>query len=150
MLWALKWALDVVFSRHAKSIKSKNFEHYVWPGLEKSAAIRPFATKKSRLASEKILLLDSLATESYRLADRLATWTFFQSLGEQHRRRCGPNLIAKCVAVFVDRRCKALGRLGPCWSRLRVDFCHVVGIRELEACTTNRTVNLPDAITQGL
>ena len=43
------------------------------PGLEKSAAIRPFATKKSRLASEKILLADSLATESCRLADRLAT-----------------------------------------------------------------------------
>ena len=42
-------------------------------GLEKSAAIRPFATKKSRLAIEKILLVDSLATESCRLADRLAT-----------------------------------------------------------------------------
>ena len=30
MLWALKWALNVVFLRHAKSIKSKIFEHYVW------------------------------------------------------------------------------------------------------------------------
>ena len=47
-----------------------------YPGLEKSAAIRPFATKKSRLASEKILLADSLATESCRLADRLATKLF--------------------------------------------------------------------------
>ena len=47
-------------------------------GLEKSAAIRPFATKKSRLASEKILLADSLATESCRLADRLATKLFFK------------------------------------------------------------------------
>ena len=45
-------------------------------GLEKSAAIRPFATKKSRLASEKILLADSLAIESCRLADRLATKLF--------------------------------------------------------------------------
>ena len=43
------------------------------PGLEKSAAIRPFATKKSRLASKKILLVDSLATESCGLADRLVT-----------------------------------------------------------------------------
>ena len=30
MLRALKWALNVVFPRHAKSIKSKIFEHYVW------------------------------------------------------------------------------------------------------------------------
>ena len=48
-------------------------------GLEKSAAIRPFATKKSRLASEKILLADSLATESCRSADRLATKLFFKA-----------------------------------------------------------------------
>ena len=48
-------------------------------GLEKSAAIRPFATKKSRLASEKILLADSLATESCRLADRLLTKLFFKA-----------------------------------------------------------------------
>ena len=58
-------------------------------GLEKSAAIRPFATKKSRLASEKILLADSLATESCRLANRLATKLF----GGQ--RRCGPSLVAQ-------------------------------------------------------
>ena len=45
-------------------------------GLEKSAAIRPFATKKSRLASERTLLVDSLATESCCLADRLATKLF--------------------------------------------------------------------------
>ena len=48
-------------------------------GLEKSAVIRPFATKKSRLASEKILLADSLATESCRSADRLATKLFFKA-----------------------------------------------------------------------
>ena len=48
-------------------------------GLEKSAAIRPFATKKARLASEIILLADSLATESCRLADRLATKVFFKA-----------------------------------------------------------------------
>ena len=47
--------------------------------LEKSAAIRQFATKKSRLASEKILLADSLASESCRLADRLATKLFFKA-----------------------------------------------------------------------
>ena len=58
-------------------------------GLEKSAVIRPFATKKSRLASEKILLADSFATESCRLANRLATKLF----GEQ--RRCGPSVIAQ-------------------------------------------------------
>ena len=45
-------------------------------GIEKSAAIRPFATEKSRLASEKILLADSLATESCRSVDRLATKLF--------------------------------------------------------------------------
>ena len=60
-------------------------------GLQKSAAIRPFATKKSRLASEKILLVDSLATESCRFADRLATKLFFQS--GQHQ--CGPNVVAQ-------------------------------------------------------
>ena len=48
-------------------------------GLEKSAAIRPFATKKSRLASEKILLADSLATESCRSADMLAAKLFFKA-----------------------------------------------------------------------
>ena len=51
----------------------------VYTGLEKSAAIRPFATKESRLASEKILLADSLATESCRFADRLATKLFFKA-----------------------------------------------------------------------
>ena len=48
-------------------------------GLEKSTAIRPLATKISRLASEKFLLADSLATESCRLADRLATKLFFKA-----------------------------------------------------------------------
>ena len=48
-------------------------------GLKKSATIRPFATKKSRLASGKILLVDSLATESCCLADRLATKLFFKA-----------------------------------------------------------------------
>ena len=48
-------------------------------GLEKSAAIRPFATKKSRLASEKINLVHSLATESCRLADRLSTKPFLKA-----------------------------------------------------------------------
>ena len=57
---------------------SKTHRHYC-AGLEKSAAIRPFATKKSRLASETFLLADSLATESCRLADRLATKLFFKA-----------------------------------------------------------------------
>ena len=43
-------------------------------GLKKSAAIRPFATEKSRLAREKIFLVDSLATESCRLAEK---WRLF-------------------------------------------------------------------------
>ena len=51
----------------------------VAPGLEKSAAIRPFATKKTRLASENILLVDSLANESSCFADRLATKLFFKA-----------------------------------------------------------------------
>ena len=63
MFWFLSWALNST----------------LWAGLEKSAAIRPFATKKSRLASEKILSADSLATESCRLADRLATKLFFKA-----------------------------------------------------------------------
>ena len=54
-------------------------QHELHAGLEKSAAIRPFATKKSRLASEKILLADSLATESCRLPDRLATKILFKA-----------------------------------------------------------------------
>ena len=68
------------------------------PGLEKSAAIQPFATKKSRLASEKILLADILATESCRLADRLATKLFFQS----GQRRCGPNVIPQGLWLSVQ------------------------------------------------
>ena len=48
-------------------------------GLERSAAIRPVATKKSRLASEKIHWVHSLATESCRLADRLSTKPFLKA-----------------------------------------------------------------------
>ena len=76
--------------------------------LEKSAAIRPFATKKFRLASETILLVDSLATESCRLTDSRGDQTFFQS----KQRRCGPNVIAQgawqslSVATRKDRRKK--------------------------------------------
>ena len=62
-----------------KSQLSQSREMQRYSGLEKSAAIRPFATKKSRLASEKILLADSLATESCRLGDRLATKLFFKA-----------------------------------------------------------------------
>ena len=58
---------------------SQSFAARVVSGLEKSAAIRPFATKKSRLASETFLLADSLASESCRLADRLATKHFFKA-----------------------------------------------------------------------
>ena len=48
-------------------------------GLKKLAAIRRFATKKSRLASEKILLVGSLATESCLLANTLATKPLFKA-----------------------------------------------------------------------
>ena len=58
--------------------RSENLQR-LFAGLEKSAAIRPFATKKSRLASETFLLADSLATESCRLANRLATKLFFKA-----------------------------------------------------------------------
>ena len=61
----------------AAFISKESVEHS--SGLEKSAAIRPFATKKSRLESETFLLADSLATESCRLADRLATKLFFKA-----------------------------------------------------------------------
>ena len=48
-------------------------------GLEKSAAIRPFVTEESRLASEKIFSVDRMATESCRLADKLVTKSFFKA-----------------------------------------------------------------------
>ena len=67
------------FTFSAILFKYMSLKSEVWSlksGLEKSAAIRPFATKKSHLASEKILLADSLATESCRLADRMATKFF--------------------------------------------------------------------------
>ena len=99
------WAV-VTGVGHAAFLVNWNYK----AGLEKSAAIRPFATKKSRLASEKILLADSLATESCRLADRLATKLFFQS----GQRRCRTQRDrARCVAVFVGPRCKGVGRSGP-------------------------------------
>ena len=64
---------------HGQSFEpNDNLGSKLGAGLEKSAAIRPFATKKSRLASEKILLADSLATESCRLADRLSTKLWFK------------------------------------------------------------------------
>ena len=61
---------------HRQAVHESSMGH---AGLEKSAAIRPFATKKSRLASETFLLADSLATERCRLADRLATKLFFKA-----------------------------------------------------------------------
>ena len=80
-------------------------------GLEKSAAIRPFATKKSRLASEKILLADSLATESCCLADRLATKLFFSKRTTPMRTERDR---ARSVAdVFAGPRCKGVGLSGP-------------------------------------
>ena len=71
-------------------------------GLEKSAAIRPFATTKSRLASEKILLADSLATESCRLADRLATKLFSKRTTPMRTERDRARSLAD---VFVGPRC---------------------------------------------
>ena len=79
-------------------------------GLEKSAAIRPFATKKSRLASEKILLADSLATESCRLVDRLATKFFSKWTTPMRTERDRARSLAD---VFVGPRCKGVGRSGP-------------------------------------
>ena len=52
---------------------------WMFSGLEKSAAIRPFATKKSRLASETFLLADSLATElELPFSGQVGDQTFFQ------------------------------------------------------------------------
>ena len=73
---------------------------YGTAGLEKWAAIRPFATKKSRLASEKILLADSLATESCRFADRLATKLFFKADNADADRTWSRN-------VFGRRLCRS-------------------------------------------
>ena len=78
--------------------------------LEKSAAIRPFATKKSRLASEKILLADSLATESCRLADMLATKLFSKRTTQMRTERDRASSLAD---VFVGPRCKGVGRSDP-------------------------------------
>ena len=80
-------------------------------GLEKSAAIRPFATKKSRLASEQILLVDSLATESYRFSGQVGDQTIFQS----GQRRCGQNVIVQgqwqSLSIQIQDA-KGVGRLG--------------------------------------
>ena len=77
-------------------------------GLEKSAAIRPFATKKSRLASENILLADSLATESCRFSDRLATKLFSKRTTPMRTERDRAMSLAD-----VGPRCKGVGRSGP-------------------------------------
>ena len=53
----ISWVVFLVTSLSS----SPQFPLLLFTGLEKSAAIRPFATKKSRLASEKILLADSLS-----------------------------------------------------------------------------------------
>ena len=81
-------------------------------GLEKSAAIRPFATKKSRLASETFLLADSLATESCRLADRLATKLFF-----------------KADNADADWTWSRKVRGGLCWSKMQ--FARELAVRTL-------------------
>ena len=79
-------------------------------GLEKSAAIRPFATKKSRLASEKILIADSFATESCRLVDRLATKLFSKRTTPMRTERdCARSL----ADVFVGPRCNGSWPFGP-------------------------------------
>ena len=79
----------VLVRRAAKYAQRCNMQR---AGLENSAAIRPFATKNSRLASEKILLVDSLATENCHLADRLATKLFFKV---DNARAAGPNVIVQ-------------------------------------------------------
>ena len=79
-------------------------------GLEKSAAIRPFATKKSRLASEKILLADNLATEGCRLADRLATKLFSKRTTPMRAERDRARSLAD---VFVGPRCNGSWPFGP-------------------------------------
>ena len=84
--------------------------HTLVSGLEKSAAIRPFATKKSLLASEKILLADSLATESCRLADRLATKLFSKRTTPMRTERDRGRSLAD---VFVGPRCNGSWPFGP-------------------------------------
>ena len=79
-------------------------------GLEKSAAIRPFATKKSRLASEKILLADSLATKSCPLADRWRPNFLSKRTTPIRTERDRARSLAD---VFVGPRCKGVGRSGP-------------------------------------
>ena len=64
MLWALKWALNVVFPRHAKSIKSKKFERYVWhPSFDKKNWHILFNPKLSR-ATLKNKMAASLRTST--------------------------------------------------------------------------------------
>ena len=119
----LSFLLKRVFNNIALARRRKELFHCVEfirilkaaTGLEKSATIRPFATKKSRLASEKILLVDSLATESCCLVDRLATKPFFFQSGQ---RLCGLNIIARCVALSLRwSKTQAVRR-----SHLRVDL----------------------------
>ena len=83
-----------------------------YSGLEKSAAIRPFATKKSRLASEKILSVGSLATESWLLADKLATKLFLKGDSADADRTWSCK-VRGSLSLFVRRRCKRVGRSDP-------------------------------------
>ena len=60
-------------------------------GLEKSAAIRPFATKKSHLASEKNPFSGQFGDWKLPFSGQVGDQTLFQS----GQRRCGPNVIAQ-------------------------------------------------------
>ena len=79
-----------------------------------SLAKRDFLVANGRMAADFSSPADSLATESCRLADRLATKHFFQG----GQRRCiiiyaAERDRARCVAVFVGPRCIGVGRSDP-------------------------------------
>ena len=117
--WSFYWSATkhTFMTRNPKTLTQAfncifhEYLNFANTGLEKSAAIRPFATKKSRLASERILLADSLATESCRLADRMATKFFSKRttpMWTERDRAC-----ARCVAVFVVQDARELAVRAP-------------------------------------
>ena len=140
--------------RRESGLSVKGWMKRPMTGLEKSATIGPFATKKSCLVSEKILLVDSLGTESCRLANSLATKPF--SKRTTPTRTEGDRKLLRCSAVFVGQRWKALGRLRPRRSRFPSRFLSCcgptgrsTGLRRVVYCTCLCEVNLPAATTPG-
>ena len=89
---------------------SLSYANSTTSGLEKSAAIRPFATKKSRLASEKDLFSGQFGHWKLPFSGQFGDWKlpFSGQVGDQSffqsgQRRCGPNAIAQGLGQTIWR-----------------------------------------------